>query len=118
MHQMMTSPNCSVTLLTLGSGSGTSSEFSAFLALAAAAKLKVDLTLAATALLTRGEGGTEVAPVDVGVLGPWRSEPVRELVRDIGCCARRSLVASRSLSIRSVTAFSFAVTSTGLSSRG
>jgi hypothetical protein len=43
-----------------------------------------------------------------------RKDAVRELVRDIGCDAKRSLVISRSFSRRSATSLSRGDTSTGL----
>lgn len=109
-NQIVTSPNCSATLFTFRSSSAESSLFPA-----AAAKLIVERMLAAGPCVERGEGGRETSPRCAGVRGaPLRSAPWRELLRDMGCWTVRSLVASRSLSRRSVMAFSLAVTSTGL----
>lgn len=122
--QIVTSPSCSVTSFTSGSFCAApssallafSAASSALFALAAAAKLNVGLTFAA-AVATLGEAGTEALPLTLagGDLGVWpRSTPVREVVRDTGAWVARSLIASRSFSSRSATAFSLAVTSTGL----
>lgn len=109
-NQIVTSPNCSATLFTFRSSSAESSLFPA-----AAAKLIVERMLAAGPCVERGEGGRETSPRCAGVRGaPLRSAPWRELLRDMGCWPVRSLVASRSLSRRSVMTFSLAVTSTGL----
>jgi hypothetical protein len=87
---------------------------------AAAAKLNVERIFATGFCTARGEGGSERSPLratggDRGA--PLRSVPWRELLRDMECCPKRSLVASRSLSRRSAITFSLAVTSTGLRNR-
>ena len=108
-NQIVTSPNCSATSFTFRSSSAEPPLFPA-----AAAKLIVERMLAAGPCVERGEGGRETSPRCTGVRGtPLRSAPWRELLRDIGWPVR-SLVASRSLSRRSVMVFSLAVTSTGL----
>lgn len=87
-----------------------------FFALAALAKLTAGRTVAEITLGNFGEFGVGgVFMIDVvggGVL--VRSDAVRELVRDIGCDAKRSLVVSRSLSSRCATSLSRVDTSTGL----
>jgi hypothetical protein len=87
-----------------------------FFALAALAKLTAGRTVADIGLDNFGEFGMGGVLVIDGAGGGVlvRSDAVRELVRDIGCDARRSLAISRSFSRRSVTSLSRVDTSTGL----
>jgi hypothetical protein len=87
-----------------------------FFALAALAKLTAGRTVADIGLGNFGEFGVGGVLVIGGAGGGLlvRSDAVRELVRDIGCDTKRSLVVSRSLSRRSVTSLSRDDTSTGL----
>jgi hypothetical protein len=90
-----------------------------FFALAALAKLTAGRTEADIGLGNLGEFGVGGVPVIDGAGGGVlvRRDAVRELVRDIGCDAKRSLVTSRSFSRRSATSLSREDTSTGLRHR-
>ena len=87
-----------------------------FFALAALAKLTAGRTEADIGLGNFGEFGVGGVLVIGGAGGGVlvRRDAVRELVRDIGCDAKRSLVTSRSFSRRSATSLSRDDTSTGL----
>jgi hypothetical protein len=87
-----------------------------FFALAALAKLTAGRTVADIGLGNFGEFGVGGVLVIDGAGGGVlvRSDAVRELVRDIECDTKRSLVVSRSFSRRSATSLSRDDTSTGL----